>query len=473
MAETTTAPELRTYVIPAIHLDELSSLFAKANGKLARWGIDGLFTWAEVSRTEVPTLADKDVTQTWVTVAVTSAPVFALGDYVFVASLVAEDAGMVVHTAPGQTLEGWTRPAGDDQTCEHCNVARDRKHLYVVRNVVTGEVVQVGSTCIEAFLGVEVKGLGMLEFLDSLDEIVRGFEGNYGAGRGEFGLTVPRVLSLAWVLSKQGRGYISVSNAQAWDKTPTGAAVRSHGFYGAPNRAHYRGTTAEADYQADLAEYIRNEDAARAAQADEALMAAIIASAETVRAGSDYGDNLRIIVQSEAVRDRNVGILASLVAVYARELNLRAEAAAKPAPVEGFLAPVKDAKGKASRLRGLQFTVTRVRYLDGDYGTTTILVGTASTGHAVEWFASGHISADEGDVITLDASVKAHRPAGSDKYTRVDTTVLTRGKIASIATPGDEDEAPEAPLAPEVLSDTERELRAAYRDRHQFVGFDA
>ena len=426
-APATEAPAPRVYTIPAIHEAEFVKRVAQANTYLVRHGIDGAFTFSREAIL-VPSAKDENVLDEFVVFTSTSAPVFSLGDYVFVASLVGEEHGMVVHTAPGQSLVGWDRPEGDDQTCDHCALVRDRKSLYVVRNIATGDVTQVGSTCIQAFLGVEPKGLGMLEFLDALDAVVRGFSESTSSLPEVF--TVDRILAVSAAITEMGRKYVSVARANEWERPSSASLIKGHVIYGAPRRANYRGPSADADYRKDLAEYQRIQERAAEVQADEALMADIKAAAATLNAGSDYADNMAIIVAGESVRVRNVGILASLLAVYARNITAAAEKAAAPAAVTGFLAPVKNAKGKATRLKDVTIALTRVREFDGDYGTRTLLAGTVN-GQAVEWFATGSFDFEEGDSVTLSAvSIKAHKPAGSDRYTRVDTTVLTRGVIA-------------------------------------------
>ena len=432
-APATEAPAPRAYTIPAIHEAEFVKRVAQANTYLVRHGIDGAFTFSREAIL-VPSAKDADVLEEWITFTSTSAPTFALGDYVFVASLVGEEHGMVVHTAPGQSLVGWDRPEGDDQTCDHCALKRDRKSLYVVRNIATGDVTQVGSTCIQAFLGVEPKGLGMLEFLDALDAVVRGFSESTSTLPEVF--TVDRILAVSAAITDMGRKYVSVARANEWERPSSASLIKGHVIYGAPRKANYRGPHAEADFARDLAEYQRIQARAAEVQADEALMADIKAAADTLNAGSDYADNMAIIVAGESVRTRNVGILASLLAIYARIQREAAEAKApKPAAVTGFLAPVKtvskSGKETATRLRNVALTLNRVHHLpEGDFGPRTILAGTID-GHQVEWFATGDIDAEAGDVLTLSAvSIKAHKAAGSDRYTKVDTTVLTRGVIA-------------------------------------------
>ncbi|BAH56017.1 hypothetical protein [Rhodococcus opacus] len=95
-----------------------------------------------------------------------SAPRIGFDGWVFVARLVEEEAGYVSFCAPGQNLDGWSRP--DTPHCDYCGKFRRRAMLYVLRHTDTGEIKQVGASCITLFLGVKVAGLWTLEF--DLDE---------------------------------------------------------------------------------------------------------------------------------------------------------------------------------------------------------------------------------------------------------------------------------------------------------------
>jgi hypothetical protein len=155
-----------------------------------------------------------------------------------------------------------------------------------------------------------------------------------------------------------------------------------------------------------------------------ALILDIRVVGETLQAGTDYADNMATILAGEHVSGRNVGILASLVSVYAREkeLAVQRERAAKVA--SGFLAP------EGTRIKGVDTNVTlrTVRYWEGDYGITTLLVGYTDDMHCVVWKASGRKDFEPGDVMVLSAfTVKAHETYGETNP--VDQTVITRAII--------------------------------------------
>lgn len=412
--------------IPAYKLERFQARVDQANRRLERAGVDARFAFSyteyDVKRIkdaiELPDgtrFGGREVFETWIHATLESEFNLSLGDYTFIASLVAEEAGITVHTAPGHELGGY-EPAGDDH-CDHCKVNRDRVRLYIVRDDKTGELLQLGHSCIELFTGFSPKGLWALSF----DEELRGFSEDDGIGGGwsnrDTTANVDEVIAVAWAYSNEGRNY--VSSKVEW-KTPTSARVRSHIFQGAPRRRDY-GKDEEA-YQRDLAEFLAAEEAAATYLADTALIEGIRASVESVRQDSDYGRNLRVILAGERVSSKNIGFAASIVSVYARENELavkRAQEAAKP-KVQGFLAPV------GTRIKtdiSLELSVVRER--EGDYGWSTWLVGVTPEGHTVCWNASRTFGLEAGDTLVLSAAtVKAH-----ENYRGTDQTVLTRAKV--------------------------------------------
>lgn len=414
--------EAPVYTIPGYKLATFQSKVAAANNRLERAGITARFEFSYEDiqvrggyNSFLGVYSEPAVYETWVNATLTTAFNLSLGAYTFLASLVAEEAGMTVHTAPGHELGGY-EPAGDDH-CDHCNVDRRRTRLYIVRNDETGELLQLGHSCIELYTGFSPKGLWALQFADELS----GFTEDDGIGGGwssaDRSATVNEVIALAFAYSNEGRNY--VSSKVEW-QVGTGARVRTHIFQGAPKRSNYGRD--EQGYQRDLAEYTKAvEDGARYL-ADAALVADIRASVETVAENTDYGRNLRVILAGEFVTSKNIGFAASVVSVYAREKELavkRAQEAARP-KAQGFLAEVGTRIKKAF---SIELSVVRQR--EGDYGWTTWMVGKTPEGHIVCWNASGKHDYEVGDVLKLEAAtVKAH-----EQYKGDDQTVITRAKI--------------------------------------------
>lgn len=425
---------------PAYKLDRFHSKVDSANRRLEKAGSDARFEFTLeefFAKKAIGGVRNEDlgiwiIEPTWVDVpwiaATQASPLnLTIGDYTFLAALVAEEAGVTVHTAPGHELGGF-EPAGDTH-CDHCNTDRDRVRLYLVRENETGRILQLGHSCIELFTGFSPKGLFALQF----DEELRGLgndDEEGGFGQRDYSAGVDQVVALAWAYSNEGRAYVSTKIE--W-KIGTGAKVRGHIFGGFPRRGNFgMDQKGEHSYNQAVAEY--EAAAAKAAEllANTELLAEIKGIVSTVEENTDYGRNLRVVLAGERVSGRNIGILASIVSVYSREKELAAERAAAPATVQGFLAEV------GTRIKTtIEITVKVARQREGDYGWSTWVVGTAQDGHTVAWNASRRLDVynedtkawrdlEPGDTLILSAAtVKAH-----ENYKGTDQTILTRAKVA-------------------------------------------
>lgn len=399
------AAEIHSWEIPAYNLDGFQAKIAQANKKLAKAGLAARFdvTYAEFDKK----VANNGVaiTAPWIRAELTGPVTLSHGHYTFVASLVAEEAGVTVHTVPGQELGGYT-PKGD-ASCDHCDTDRNRTRLYLVRDDRDGSIIQLGHSCIELYTGIAPKGLWVLTFDETLEEFTReGSEG--GFSQRAYGAAIDTVLAYAFAHADQGRSYVPASSTSA---PPTAGQVRMSLF----------GDIRKLKDQ-DRAYFIAKGVEASGYLEDTALLDAIKASVTETSETSDYGRNLRVILAGEHVSGKNVGVLASLVKVYARAQQLEAERKATPA-AKGFIGEVKE------RVRNISLTLTTVSIWEGNYGCTTLLIGRTADGHVVKWFASGERDYSVGDTLNLEAAtVKAH-----EVYEGQDQTVIARGKIDSFA----------------------------------------
>jgi len=345
-----------------------------------------------------------------------------LGDYTFVASLVREEAGYTVHCAPGEDLSTWKRPDVNDIHCDHCGTNRQRSRIYIVRENETGELIQLGHSCIELYMGASPKGLWALQFDAELKDFADEDRGS-NFGHSDYGTDIRKVLAYAFIFSDRGRSYVSKRAAEWGNQIATVSTVFSALFVTPqpPRRSDFRRGGYE-KAMADYLQYLKDiEEADRVWREESDLIDDIIKTVESIDATSDYGQNLRVILAGEAVSGRNVGILASLVAVYARERELAIQRAAAPKVAEGFLADEKVRIKQAIRL-----TLKTVRHWEGDFGPSTFMVGYTDDMHCVVWKASGFHDYDPGDVLVLSAAtVKKH-----ENYKGTDQTVITRAVIA-------------------------------------------
>lgn len=375
------------------HLAKVVTLVGKANRRAEREGIEER---VEIVTSGVEVIEVKDGLIE-VNVVEINVPVLRKSGWKMVAALDFLESGVIVRTAPGESLEGWERP--DQRTCDHCQTKRGRNRSFVVASE-SGETLQVGSSCLTAFIGFSPSAaLSWMGFADDLVEA----SGSWGGARVPSLYSVETVLRLSYAISDGGRGYVP---ARDFDRTPTAHKVAWV--------LNFRG-----GFGRDKAEQ-EAEVAAIRTKADEVpaeIISEIVDFGKALDGQSDYVQNVQILLDESHVGPRHVGLLASVVKVWAKQFEVEAERKANPVTNE-WVSEVK------TRLRGLKVVVTKVAYIEGDYGVSTLLVMRDDAGHAFKWFASGAKEVEAGDEITLDATVKAHEEFNGTKQ-----TVLTRGKI--------------------------------------------
>lgn len=393
--------------IPAYKLEAFEAKIARANKRLAAAGLGARFevTYEPFEvKTSLTASGGADgsapvcVFEPWVRAVLAGPLTLRHGHFHFVASLVAEEAGVTVHSVPGQELGGYA-PRGD-ASCDHCRVDRDRVRLYLVRDDRDGSIVQLGHSCIELYTGVAPKGLWALTFDEELVEFTRDdVEGGFGSR--DLGVPVEVVLAYAFAHSDKGRAYVPAGD---YGEVGTASRVRTS-LFGNINLLKV----------ADREYFIAKGVEAATYLADAELLAAIKSSVQSVGEDSDYGRNLRVILAGQSVSGRNVGVLASLVKVYAREQQLEAERKANPV-VAGFLGNVGE------RIKNISATAKTVLFGESDWGVTTFLVAIADDGHVLVWKASKRLDIETGQRFTLAAAtVKAQ-----DNYHGTDQTVISR-----------------------------------------------
>ena len=394
------APEVHAYRFEGSSIEKAQAFIDKANNRLAKAGIEDRF---EAVNEVKGTFERKEGQYPFQTVQELPFWEFELNypsighdGWTFVASVSFEEGGTLVNAVPGQSLVDWERP--EEHVCEHCGVKRYRNRSYVLRNDETGEFMQIGSSCVVLFLGVKPA-------LWAVDMELPEFEqdgGSYVAPRFD------RDLWLAITLSVTERGAKFVSRARSGEQNGPASSDEVGQVY-LPN-PHLMNKNH--DYKVWVEEH-RAEAQRILAEEPEAIQA-LIEAGEGVGLDSDYGMNLAVALASETVSSRALGILTSVVGVYYREQVKEAERKANP-QVQGFFGEIKE------RIRGLELTVVAVKYIDGMYGTTTLVVFRTAEGKTAKWFASGYKEFELGQEIVADATIKGH-----ETYEGNDQTMITR-----------------------------------------------
>jgi hypothetical protein len=302
-----------------------------------------------------------------------------------------EAAGLVVRSAPG--ADPIDRDQLQEGFCAHCRTDRFRKETYVVRNVETGDQLQVGSTCIKDFLG----WTGSIVFLDTdaLGEEL-GF-GSYGGAADRVGTQY--AMAVAWAL------------------------IKLDGYKPASGSNSTKGDVLDVLFPPKVPDLARRIELARiqtlAAEAKDQAAACIAWVLSDDFAGtSDYVQNLKNVVGADSVSFGNIGLLASAPQAWARWQQKTLIREAEAAQVSNWLGPVG---------QRLTFTATikAITFIPSEWGTTVLYSMLDAAGNVIRWFASREVLGDEvGETFTLKATIKAQ-----DTFKDVKQTLVTRAKV--------------------------------------------
>lgn len=415
----TMTPETRVFNVLLSRKDSVEAGLLALQKRAARKGLPALaWTWGKAyAETIVRTHeggAEETIKVTRIPLSLVSTELKFAG-WTFVAVLQHMDGENIVRVVGSVELPIHYRTRGP--ACDHCGHDRRRNDTYVLVHE-SGKFVQVGSTCIEDFLGGQgASALAARACLlaDACGLGEGGEEGGFGGG-GSGSFMLAEYLSFV-----------------AWDVRTLGWVSRSV--------ARDQGKLASADNA-----WIMMTDQKKCAEAkcepsaeDIALAAAAEVWAESLLdpavANSDYLHNLRVVARSGLVTARTCGIAASMVTAYQRFLGderKRAERAARPSNNVHV--------GTVGKRETFVATLDFVTGYDTNYGYTTVLKfltepsGAEGSrvlgGETIVWKASSTEigRADVGKRFEVTGMVKKH-----DEYKGQKQTMMNRCKLTELA----------------------------------------
>lgn len=286
-------------------------------------------------------------------------------------------------------------------TCDHCGQLRRRNDTFLMI-CPDGQIKQIGRNCLADFLrGADpTDALRMWKLLADLTAAF-GSDSEDGCGGG----------GAKWLPTVDD--YLAC----------TCAAVRVHGWF-SRTIARERDCESTANYAMFLTFPPPNKrkqewEANQPTDDDRAEAAAVLAWTETLSARSDLSDylhNVRVACALGYVDlHRNAGIVASAVMARRKELEI------ETARVRAAARPMGAHVGKVGERLVLELEVVRVRYSDGQYGTTSIVALVDGQGNEFTWFASGTKNWEPGTKLAGKGTVKKH-----EEYRGRPQTTLTR-----------------------------------------------
>lgn len=398
----------RTWRLTPAEFQATKAKLAKVRSRATKRGFTGdieiVGTTVEVT---VTSAGGVDTTQVFIDTRITGqAPRHAGWEFLAAVDSVEQadgTTGLVTRSAAGVDLPAGSREILRPGACGHCGTNRRRSATFLVRHTGTGELMQVGKSCLKDFTGHDTTPV----FID-LDAVAPD-QGMGGVGSSRPAYSVTTILDLAWRVTRC-LGYVPTS---WYDKQSTRDAVS----------AYLEGVTqrdAELRCAVDAFTTEHHVDAHKGGEIAAAVLADLASQT------GDYATNMVTALGAAWVEPKQMGLVVSAVRAFEKLTEQSAQAAAPKTPAV-FAGTVGD-----------KLTVTgsilRVFAFDNDFRGTTYAItvrddvtNPAAPVLAVMFTSAGWAAdAEPGQEVTLTGTVKRHQV--SDRTGDAET-VLTRPKL--------------------------------------------
>lgn len=393
------ADHLREYIeskadgivrFPASKMEEAEKRIDKANRKLERAGIEDRFSYT----TEEYIEHDKEGNAFTMVALSLSRPQISYNGWTFAAAVDKTDNGATVIRSGAGELNGY-RP--EEFKCDHCGSNRRRSSTYLLRNE-EGEYKQVGSNCLQSFLGVKPSGLWALDYdPEAGDEFID--RGRRSPGSADSAIPTTELVAAALAVSDGGEKYVSKKAAYDWGDTSTVSDVQS--YFWSKNRDQWK----------DIDHHSYTE------QAKELL------ANTTFEGEDDYNTNMRALLSNEYTSVKHMGFVASVIAANRRQKRDTEKAKAEAVKAVGYLGKPEE------KLKNLKLKVLKshpiTNYYNGVERPSTLLIMEDAQGRQVKWYATGSRDYEDGAEITISsATIK-----DNDTFNGNEQTVITRARV--------------------------------------------
>jgi len=334
----------------------------------------------------------------------------------FIAALTHTPAGNIIRRTP-LAVEQELAPADKyrkaPSACDHCNTNRKRHNTFLVRSVETGEVKQIGSSCLVDFLGHRSPDVYLChdKMLADIDDLM---DGDWKTVPGDFKEFNIDVKSYLWHVCQfvLDEGFISRTKAYNEGLPWCTSSLAINNMFPPTNTP-------------------KEEIKAITEEAKE-LTEKVLAWGETLEErangpeGSEYHNNLAVCFVNGYISHKEMGLLASAPSAYQREVEAEVKRKSRPDVNSQHFGEIKKREVFTLKLMS-------VRTWENDYGTTWFHRFLDENGNVAVWYGSlpleykvgvGMKDVQIGDVVKVKATVKKH-----DEYKGIKQTVVNRCKV--------------------------------------------
>lgn len=299
----------------------------------------------------------------------------------------------VLRAVPGEVIPSDYRTRA--QWCDHCKLNRRRRDTYIVRND-RNQVKQVGSDCIKDFLGgvSPEQILASLEIFLSAEDLLSGSEGGFGEGGDDLAIWRDSYLEHVAAIIRRD-GWLSRGKARDFGGQATADAALD--YFNIRNNGNLRPLV------------ITDDD--RKLVADAVEWGRSLTGINRDGTENDYEWNLRVSLNSETIKARTEGIVASLIAAYNRHVEHETRQRVKRDNSKSeFIGTVR--KREVFDL----VLIAEPTWHQSDFGSYAISRYLHNNQNEVVWFGQGGVG-KVGESVTVKATVKRHEERNGVKQT--------------------------------------------------------
>jgi hypothetical protein len=285
-----------------------------------------------------------------------------------------------------------------EPVCEHCRVNRRRRDTYVLRCDETGEFKQVGSSCLQDFFDGQdpSKVARLAEYLGYAWESARSAEMWDRDGMADLRwIDVEEFLAHSAAATRQF-GWVSAAEAKQRDVRSTRSRAEDNMVWAA-TRGVYPVTDEDRVFAAEALEWARG-----------------FADLPSL---TEWQSNVLVVAKAEVMEVRSLGLAASIVGVYSKELARRA---ARQQSATDYRSSQHVGK-EGERLREIRAVLVGYREVNTSFGLSYLHRFLTPDGNLLVWFGTKGAEMREGLPVTLTGTVKRHETRDS-----VRQTILTR-----------------------------------------------
>lgn len=374
---TTTA----TYSSQDVDIESTIAHIMRANARGAAKGLQGGFEFETTNE-----VRDGEIIRL---LTVTGTPL-SYGGWTFLAKIERVGESFITSTSPwlGEDIDRDLVKPGE---CEHCGYDRQRNLTFLVRHE-DGRVLNVGSTCMKDFLGVDFS----VSWIDLEDMVDRLLSGTYR----ERTWTFDHILRIA----------IAATNVLGFKRSNEPGSTRE-----VIMSTLYMTTAADREMAATLGKFGVTDE--QVAEVTEWLTAQ--------SDSSNYIANLQVLAEGNEVKMNHLGLVASLPNSFYNSKRERIEKEAKAAAKVASKHIGQEGDKKVTTTG----TVTTVRNC-GSYSyngpDSFLYIWITEAGEICKTFSTSSSFADveEGDTVTITGTIKAH-----EEYNGEAQTAFTRCKV--------------------------------------------